>query len=87
MSTWIKWPPEARENIFPKDFQIGDPLDLYCREIQSESCSKCGFTVEWVISMDDFDDWNEDTRRHIRDIFVRQQGLGLCPSHPKPNGW
>jgi len=84
MSTWINWSPATRQSSFPKDFLFGDPLDLYYSEVQSESCTECGFKVEWIMSKDEFDNWNEDTRRQIRETLAQQRNYGDCPSHPKP---
>jgi len=85
MATWIKWPPNTTQDIFPKDFLLGDPLDMYWPDIQSESCPKCGFTVEWIMHKEEFPNWNEDTRRRVSEILSMQHTKGDCPSHPKPS--
>ena len=86
MTTWFKWPPETREEKFPKDFLIGDPLDIYSY-IQSACCSECGFTVEWVFTKDTSSDDNfypNETFKLIQDFLNRQIELGECPVHKNP---
>lgn len=80
---WIKWPPQTQQSRFPK-FLKKDPLDLYYPDIQSESCSVCGFTVEWVIGKENFEDHNDGIRRTIKQILTQQKNRGDCPEHPKP---
>ena len=85
MSTWINWSPATGQSNFPKDFLLGDPLNLYCPKVQSESCSECGFTVEWIMHKEEFSNWNEDTCLKISETLAQQRNLKDCPSHPKPS--
>lgn len=85
MTTYVRWPPTIREDSFPKNFFPNDPLDLYWPDIQLESCSTCGFTVEWIMDKDEYSNWNEITRRRVNETLTMQRDKGDCPSHPKPS--
>ena len=86
MTTWIAWPPHTPESSFPADYDQ-DPLDMYHHPADSETCKVCGFQVVWSQHKKDFEPYNEDTRRRIRDQLELQVAGDECPSHPVPQGW
>ena len=83
-SAIIMWPPETRNNRFPRQFLNGNKLAFYWPKIQQVSCRRCGFTVEWVIVNEDYSLWNADTRRTIRESLAEQCRQGKCSEHPNP---
>jgi hypothetical protein len=84
MSTWINWPPDDIKTTFPPAYFDGDPLEMLFGGIQSETCQKCGFAVQWVSDKYDFEKYNEETRLRIKQRLDYQSKHGECPQHPKP---
>lgn len=84
MSTWIAWPPDKTKDKFPKNFD-NNALNQYQTGIDEEKCPECGFTVKFISDKNAYENWNDHTHVIMREILARQEELGKCPSHNKPN--
>lgn len=77
----VAWPPDLPEIVFPKGWQLF-PHSIWHFPVEDEKCTRCGFTVKWIIWEEEFEEWNERIREEIGYQLKAQSEKCLCPSHP-----